>query len=145
MSFHPIPYAPPNGQGSHADSAQAALTTLEEHTRFSRASSPQSRQEATRWLLTVPSLRKFDRYIINCFLSKFMKNVAPTFSSFRGFKVDDGTTAEKILAMAAVGGLFCSTNGDFNVSRAMCSDARRLLFAQVHPHHYLCQSSFDIR
>jgi hypothetical protein len=60
-----------------------------------------------------------------------MKHIAPTFSSFVGFKVGEGATSEKILAMAAVGGLFCGTNGSFHVTRTMCSEARRLLFAQV--------------
>jgi hypothetical protein len=123
---------PANGQEPYTDSARAALAILEENSRFPRASSPQSRQEETKWLLTIPSIRKFDRQILNCFLSKFMKHVVPIFCSFKGFKVDEGTTSEKILAMAAVGGLFCTTNGSFQVARAMCSDARRLHLNRVH-------------
>ena len=118
-------------QAAFSDSAPAALSKLQEHSRFSRASSPHSRQDATRWLLTSPSLQKFDRDIINCFLSNFMRHIAPTFTSFVGFKVDAGTTADKILAMAAVGGLFCTTNGSFSLARAMCSDARRMVSVYV--------------
>jgi hypothetical protein len=123
---------PANGQETYTDSARAALAVLEENLTFSRSSSPQSRQEATKWLLTSPSIRKFDRHIINCFLSKFIKHVVPTFCSFKDLKIDEGTTSEKILAMAAVGGLFCTTNGSFQVARAMCSDARRLHLNRVH-------------
>jgi len=136
-------YASSNNQEFCSGSAQSALSILEEHSRFSRSSSPQSRQEANRWLLTLPSMRKFDRQIINCFLSKFMKHIGPTFCSFTGFKIGESTTSEQILAMAAVGGVFCTTNGSFPVARAMCSDARRLLFAQVNPPLYTLRLNFD--
>jgi hypothetical protein len=120
-----------DSQSTYSDSAPVALSKLQENSRFSRASSPHSRQDATRWLLTSPSMHKFDREIINCFLSIFMRQMAPTFTSFAGFSVDAGTTADKILAMAAVGGLFCTTNGSFSLARAMCSDARRMVSVHV--------------
>lgn len=126
-----IGWGPFDSQIAYSDSAPAALSKLQENSRFSRASSPRSRQDATKWLLTSPSLQKFDRDIINCFLSIFMRHIAPTFTSFAGFRVDAGTTADKILAMAAVGGLFCTTNGSFSMARAMCSDARRMVSVYV--------------
>lgn len=113
------------------DQAHAALATLEEHCKISRPPSPHAREDATRWMFRAPSIWNFDRDIINCFLSMFMKHVAPTFTSFSNFKVDNGVTSEKILAMAAVGALFCSTNGSYSAAGAMCSDARRILFTRV--------------
>ncbi|KAH8803325.1 hypothetical protein F5884DRAFT_805117 [Xylogone sp. PMI_703] len=115
----------PDSQDAYMESAQAKLAMLRQHTRAF------PKKDATGWMTTIPSFEKFDRDIINYFLTAFMKHIAPTFTSFLGFQVDEGTTSEKILAMAAVGGLFCKTSGGFTMARSMCSDARRLLFAQV--------------
>ena len=112
-------------------SAEVALNALQEHFRFSRASSPRLRQDSTRWLLATPSLQNFDRDVVNIFLSLFMRHVAPTFTSFMGFEINSGVTSEKVLAMAAVGGLFCASEGSLLMSKAMIGDSRRLAYARV--------------
>jgi hypothetical protein len=117
--------------GSIAASPSAALKTLQENRRFlSRASSPRRFQEQPRWLLDPPS-RRHDPEIVNVFLNLFAIHVATTFTTFQDFSITENTPASLILAMAAVGGLFCKIDGSFPIARAMHNDARRIMLTQV--------------
>jgi hypothetical protein len=122
--------------GSIAASPSAALRSMQRNRRFhSRPSSPRPLQEP-KWLLDPPS-RRHDPEIVNVFLNLFMIHVACTFTTFQGFHINENTPASLILAMAAVGGLFCKIEGSFRIARAMHNDARRIMLTRVHGHSYL--------
>lgn len=106
------------------------LRRLEKRSASSRAQWDRS-QDATGWVFSNPSIDKYDQFLLNFFVTLFMKNVAPTFVSFQGFCIDDSASASKVLAIAAMGGLYCGTPGSLNVSSALHSNARRLLLAKV--------------
>lgn len=110
--------------------ATNTLQTLEKRSASAKAQWDRS-QDATGWVFSNPSIDKYDLFLLNSFLTLFMKNVAPTFVSFHDFCVEDNTSASKLLAMAAMGGLYCGIPGSLNVSSALHSDARRLLLAKV--------------
>jgi hypothetical protein len=128
MNQRSTPFRDP---GSIAASPRAALKTLQENRRFlSRASSPRRFQEQPRWLLDPPS-RRHDPEIVNVFLNLFAIHVATTFTTFSNFKITENTPSSLILAMAAVGGLFCKLDGSFRIARAMHNDARRIMLTRV--------------
>lgn len=117
--------------GSIVASPTTALKSLQENRRFlSRASSPRRLQEQPRWLLDPPS-RRHDPEIVNVFLNLFAIHVATTFTTFQDFHIAENTPASLILAMAAVGGLFCKIDGSFRIARAMHNDARRIMLTRV--------------
>jgi hypothetical protein len=117
--------------GSIFASPSAAMKTLQDNRRFlSRASSPRRFQEQSRWLLDPPS-RRHDPEIVNVFLNLFAIHVATTFTTFQNFHITENTPASLILAMAAVGGLFCKIEGSFRIARAMHNDARRIMLTRV--------------
>lgn len=117
--------------GSIVASPNDALKILQENRRFlSRASSPRRIQEQPRWLLEPPS-RRHDPEIVNAFLNLFAIHAATTFTTFQDFHITESTPASLILAMAAVGGLFCKIDGSFRIARAMHNDARRIMLTRV--------------
>jgi len=111
----------------HYNAAFAAPTQMQ-HDTTARIG-----HDASRWLASVPSITKFDRSIVNHFMTTFMKEVPHTLTSFANFSVQGSTTAAEVLAIAAVGGLYCTTSGSHIVAKAMCSDARRILLTRVSP------------
>lgn len=72
-----------------------------------------------------------DPDIINVFLNLFNRYIPQTFPIFDGVKVTRLTRPEYCLAVAAVGGLFCSVKGYFEITRAMYNDSRKLLLGFV--------------
>ena len=109
-----------------------ALKTLQENYHPpARTSSPQPYLGVKRLLINPPSPEIYDQDIINTFLRIFATHVAPTFTSFVGFLVRDNILPELVLAMAAVGGLFCGVPQSFTVAKAMYNDARRILLTLV--------------
>jgi hypothetical protein len=125
-----------NSAGSRTASPRAALRTLQRNRRFhSRASSPRPLEEQPKWLLEPPS-RKHDTEIVNAFLNLFAVHVASTFTTFQGFQIREDTPASLVLAMAAVGGLFCKIDGSFRIARAMHNDARRIMLTRVNDYPF---------
>jgi hypothetical protein len=137
MNQNSTPFHDP---GNIVASPSAALKTLQENRRFlSRASSPRRSQEQPRWLLDPPS-RRHDPEIVNVFLNLFAIHVATTFTTFQDFHIRENTPASLILAMAAVGGLFCEIDGSFRITRAMHNDARRIMLTRVR-----CTAPFHLK
>lgn len=73
----------------------------------------------------------YDQDIINEFVSIFQSNICQTFPIFHETGSPGRFQKELSLAMAAVGGLFCSIRGAFTVARSLFSDARRVLLTLV--------------
>lgn len=83
------------------------------------------------WYSAPAGLWNHDLEIINVFLNLFTRNVPRFFRLFEDLAVTTETRPDYVLAAAAVGGLYCSTTGSFEFSRAMYNDSRRLLLASV--------------
>jgi hypothetical protein len=111
--------------------AHMALRQMESQSNFLSTLLHSLEPDAQRWLLTEPSITKFDRTIINHFLTIFMREVPPTLSSFENWAIQSTTSAEEMLSMAAMGGLYSTTSGSQVVAAALCNDARRLLLTRV--------------
>ena len=65
-------------------------------------------------------------------------NLSGTFALFSNFEANHDTRVELCLAMAAVGGLYCTAYAHMKVAKMLFNDARRLLLEQ-----YLQQISID--
>lgn len=113
------------------NAAYAALTQMQDQSQFLKSLLHSGTNDAVKWLLTIPSITKFDRTIINYFMTICLKELPPTLGSFENWSLKHSTGAEEILAMAAVGGLYSTTNGSHVIASAMCNDARRLLLTRV--------------
>lgn len=87
-------------------------------------------QQWTKSLITQPSPR-FDRDIINVFIRLFEDNVSDFFPVFRGFRITRDTPQHLYLAMAGVGGLYCTTTGSTRMATWYYYNARRQLFTSV--------------
>ena len=98
---------------------------------LAKAAFPATGEDAIRWLASEPSLKNFDRVIINHFINIFLREVPSTFTSFLGLEISKATNEEEVLAMAAIGGLYSSTRGSHIIARAMTGDARRLALTRV--------------
>ncbi|RSL56815.1 hypothetical protein CEP53_006690 [Fusarium sp. AF-6] len=92
---------------------------------------PSLNSDASRWLTTRPSLSNFDHVIVNRFINLFVMEVPETFISFKNFHIKWSTNEEEVLAVAAFGGLYSTTQGSHVIARAMCSDSRRLLLTRI--------------
>jgi hypothetical protein len=102
-------------------------------TGYFQAAFPRVSNDASQWLMSKPSLWKFDRVVINDFINIFVRQVPQTLISFFGFSIDEMTLEEEVLAVAAMGGLYSMTSGSHIMARAMCGDARRLMLTRVSP------------
>jgi hypothetical protein len=88
--------------------------------------------KAPPWLENLrPNVQSHDPDIINYFLNKFMCHVAPMMPTFKDLESTSNEVCGLILAMAAVGGLFCPIEGSFRISLAMHTDAKRLAMSRV--------------
>lgn len=99
--------------------------------------------EQPAWLLDLqPNIQQHDVEIINYFLNKFMAHVAPALPIFEDFEKfpDELQSCSLILAMAAVGGLYCPIEGGFRISLSMQTDARRLAISQVSLLASICRN-----
>ncbi|KEF60626.1 uncharacterized protein A1O9_02187 [Exophiala aquamarina CBS 119918] len=100
---------------------------------ISRPSSPSAQSQHQRWLANLASVQspKVDRAIINVFLGLFQSRLSETFQHFRGFYIRKDTPTELYLAMAAVGGLYCSIAGSADVARWLYYSAQHKLLTKV--------------
>ncbi|KAK1042989.1 hypothetical protein LTR74_018473, partial [Friedmanniomyces endolithicus] len=81
------------------------------------------------WHASPTSLSDHDPDILNVFLNIFRRNVSCTLPLFQDISIDVSTRADIVLAMAAIGGLYCHIKGSFELSKAMYNDSRRSLLA----------------
>ena len=110
-----------------------AVAMMKEHfQRRSRALSPTKIVDSHPWYSVPPRLQIYDESIINIFLNLARNHLADSFSVFAYFEAMPGMRQELCLAMAAVGGLFCSVEGSNKIAKALYNDARRMLLASFY-------------
>jgi hypothetical protein len=100
----------------------------------SRPPSPSLNKATKMWYSRPPDFDSHDKTIMAIFLGLFRRHIPPTFTLFNDNffnEMDGGTTVEYVLAMAALGGTFCSVQGSAEVSRSLYNDSRRLHLASV--------------
>lgn len=109
----------------------------------SRAPSPLLTRASKTWYSAPPNLNCHNKDVIRVFSNMFRKHIPKTFSLFTNTYTTAGRKGQAAftLAMAAVGGLFCSLLGSAEVTKSMYNDARKLLLASVNPASYCCSSS----
>ena len=103
---------------------------------LSRPESPQARSQHESWLANMKrldSVPPFDRVIINVFLGISQRHICEFFECFRDFCIEKDTPEELYLAMAAVGGLYCSQEGSTRIAHWLYQGARLKLLAKVAP------------
>lgn len=97
----------------------------------SRTLSPSPNKAASMWYSAPASLWDHDREVTNVFLNLFSRNVPRFFKLFQNLVITNDTRPDYVLAAAAVGGLYCTTPGSFELCKAMYNNSRRLLLASV--------------
>jgi hypothetical protein len=97
----------------------------------SRAPSPSPNKAASMWYSAPACLLDHDLEIVNIFLNIFARNIPSYFTLFQDLSVTSDTRPEYTLAAAAVGGLYCTIAGSFELSKSMYNDSRRLLLSLV--------------
>lgn len=99
--------------------------------RSTRAQCPSPNKTESMWYSAPACLADHDLEIVNVFLNLFFRNVPRSFRMFQKLPITSQARPYSVLAAAAVGGLYCTTPGSFEFSKAMYNDSRRLLFASV--------------
>ena len=114
---------------SHTDSAFNMM--VEYFKRQSRAPSP-SRDESRRsWYSAPPQFEMYSTDMINMLLNLARSHISPTFTIFSNFEATSDTSSELCLAMAAVGALFSTAEGNNAVAKALYNDSRRMHLEQT--------------
>lgn len=112
-----------------------AVNLMKDHfQRKSRAAAPSSGPTQYSWFSAPPQLISYDNEIINAFLINAKRHLATMFPVLAPFEATHGTAEELVLAMAAVGAVFCNVAGSDRVAKACYNDARRIAFAKVSCH-----------
>ena len=83
------------------------------------------------WFSAPPRLDVYDPQMINILLNLAKTNLAGTFTIFEDFRALQSTAEDLIVAMAAVGALYCDVEGSHKVAKACYNDARRITLAAV--------------
>jgi hypothetical protein len=83
------------------------------------------------WYSAPPNLDDHNKDIVGIFLKIFRRHIPETFSLFKDSNVSRKDKAAYTLAMAAIGGSFCTVPGSAEIAKSMYNDARRLLLASV--------------
>ncbi|KAF2102966.1 hypothetical protein NA57DRAFT_52505 [Rhizodiscina lignyota] len=106
----------------------------------SRTSSPSEADETSGKLYysDPPNLAIYDAQVLKIFLNLFWRHIPPSFPIFEDLCLGRHPDAHYVLALAAVGGLFCSVEGSLKMAMAMYNDSRRLVLRKV-----VVQSSFN--
>lgn len=100
--------------------------------RKSRPSSPSPAKANKVWYSAPPRLDNHNRDIIRVFHNVFRRHVPKTFSLFEDTTaISPKNQPAFTLALAATGGLFCTTPGSAQVARSMYDDARRMVLSTV--------------
>lgn len=104
----------------------------------SRPPSPSLNKASKLWYSRPPNFEDLDKDILAIFLGLFRRHIPGTFTLFEDISTDfNATSVECVLAMAALGGTFCSVHGSAEISRSIYNDARRLLLASVCSTFYI--------
>jgi len=104
--------------------------------RRSRAPSPtrgEPRQLWNQWYSAPPHLQIYDEEVINILLNLARTHLSSTFAIFSDFEATADNKDELCLAMAAVGGLFCTVSESAKVAKKLHNDARRMQFEAIFP------------
>ncbi|KAJ4154904.1 hypothetical protein LMH87_000175 [Akanthomyces muscarius] len=89
-------------------------------------------QPECMWYSSQPPRTSPDEFTTNIFLNIFRRHIPPTFALFEELDPSGAANSSYCMAMAAVGGLFCSTQGSYNVARSLYNDSRRILLTRVN-------------
>lgn len=119
------------GNTSSSSLQNMSLLLREYFDRESRAPSPAPNKVESMWFSKPPKLQDHDVDVLNVFLNLFYRHIPKTFTLFETSRITDQNKSYYTLALAAVGGLFCSVNGSFEIVKVMYNDSRRLLLASV--------------
>ncbi|KAH8887261.1 hypothetical protein GQ53DRAFT_827428 [Thozetella sp. PMI_491] len=110
----------------HAMESAVSMMKDQLHRR-SRASSPSREAQQRLWYSAPPQLCVYDEEMVNVLLNVSKRHLSTTFGIFADFDMSCPTEVELCLAMAAVGGLYCTAPGRAKVAQMLYNDARRLL------------------
>ncbi|KIV92371.1 hypothetical protein, variant 2 [Exophiala mesophila] len=116
-----------------SSSMQDLTASMQEYfDRKSRAPSPSLNKASRMWYSTPPNLVDHNKDVLRVFLGIFRRHIPETFSLFKDNTSGRQNRAAYILAMAAMGGLFCTVPGSAQVAKSLYNDARRLLLAHFN-------------
>jgi hypothetical protein len=104
--------------------AESAFNKLAEHIETTPSSSPILDYETLKWLRRPVIPNHYDQEVLNILQNIFLKHVAHCFTSYSDYRVCQHTRPEQILAMAAVGALFCQAKDSSKMAMALYNDAR---------------------
>jgi hypothetical protein len=93
--------------------------------------SPIASNSEHTWYSAPPCLRAYDTSTINVFLDLAATNLSRTFPSLLPLPELHKPSDDLVLAVAAVGALYCDVDGSEKLAKACYNDARRMLFAKV--------------
>lgn len=118
------------------DRVSAAYARLHEFsmpTDLSRPPSPTAQIEHEEWIRRLGSIQhtRYDPDVVDVFLNLFRIHVVPTFRCFEELFTTDTTPEGLGIAMAGVGGLYCSTPGAVKVAKSMYNSIRIKLLSKV--------------
>ncbi|KAI1652744.1 hypothetical protein F4813DRAFT_376963 [Daldinia decipiens] len=114
-------------------SMDSAIEMMKDHfQRRSRATSPPREEQRRSWYSAPPQLYVYDKDVLNILLNVSKTHITSTFSIFSDFEANHDTRVELCLAMAAVGGLYCTAYGSMKVAKMLFNDSRRLLYEKYH-------------
>ena len=85
------------------------------------------------WYSSAPQISRYDSKMLDTLLNNAKRYLAGAFPILEPFEASFDTPEELVLAMAAVGALFCSVSGGERVAKALWNDARRIAFVKVGP------------
>ncbi|KAJ9645040.1 hypothetical protein H2204_001502 [Knufia peltigerae] len=124
-------------QNMELEAANVAAERLKESTNATFVSRPQSPgvlTEQSQWMksLVAQGRPSFDRDVINAFLALFEDNISAFFPGSGQTKFTRESPRHIYLAMAGVGGCFCSIEGSTQVAKWFYYNARRELFTDVY-------------
>ncbi|KAB8067344.1 hypothetical protein BDV29DRAFT_92665 [Aspergillus leporis] len=91
-----------------------------------------------------PSLEIYDRDVVNVFLNIFHDHIPAFFPIFKDNPPLDVNRPDYYLSMAAVGALYCSVEGSYEIARAMYNDARRMILEAASSLVHATESSSDL-
>ena len=133
-----MPPYQPAAQDNTARPCEQALNVLLGYMNEVSSEGPSSRPQDMAWIYKSPCTELYDIEMIEILLSLFQLHVTTTFPVFKHINQPGKLHEGLRLAMAAVGGIYCSTSGASVVAKALFSDARRLLLTFVRHFHIVC-------
>lgn len=126
----------------HSSALPPLVKVIEEYLskKNSRAPSPVVDGNSKKWYAVPPDLTCFDHDVLRIFIGMFRKHIPCTFPVFARAETLRHDRPEYMLAMAAVGALFCTVSGSQSMARLMYNNARRLHLSRVVSFVSLLQS-----